>query len=83
LNDYFTNIGQTTPGREIPTVDIDPLLYGNAFNRVFSFKRINVLKVVKLVKGINGGKAIGVDDIPFLTIATIVVAPNRWFATNL
>ena len=49
----------------------------NAFNRVFSFERINVLKVVKLVKGINGGKATGVDDIPFLSIAAIVVAPNK------
>ena len=47
-------------------------------DRVFSFERINVHEVVNLVKGIDGGKAIGLDNIPFklLKIAADVIAPS-------
>jgi len=63
FNNNFSNIGQTL-AREIPSVDIDLLFYGKPSDRVFSFERINVQKVVNLVKGINGGKASGLDTIP-------------------
>ena len=47
-------------------------------DRVFSFERINVQEVVNLVKGIDGGKATGLDNIPckLLKIAADVVAPS-------
>ena len=47
-------------------------------NRVFSFERINVQEVVNLVKGIDGGKATGLDNIPckLLKRAADVVAPS-------
>jgi len=63
FNDHFTNIGQTL-AREIPTVDIDPLFYVKPSDRVFSLERINVQKVVNLVKGIDGRKATGLNIIP-------------------
>ena len=78
FNNHFTSIGQTL-AREIPTVDIDPLYYVKSrFDRVFSFERINVQEVVNLVKGIDGGKATGLDNIPckLLKIAADVVAPS-------
>ena len=77
FNNHFTSIGQTV-AREIPTVDIDPLYYVKPSDRVFSFERINVQEVVTLVKGIDGGKATGLDNIPckLLKIAADVVAPS-------
>ena len=63
FNNHFTSIGQTLV-REIPTVDIDPHYYVKPSDRVFSFERINVQEVVNLVKGIDGGKATGLDNIP-------------------
>ena len=77
FNNQFTSIGQTL-AREIPTVDIDPLYYVKPSDRVFSFERINVQEVVTLVKGIDGGKATGLDNIPckLLKIAADVVAPS-------
>ena len=43
-----------------------------------SFERINVQEVLTLVKGIDGGKATGLDNIPckLLKIAADVVAPS-------
>ena len=60
------------------TVDTDPLYYVKPSDRVFSFERINVQEVVNLVKGIDGGKATGLDNIPckLLKIAADVVAPS-------
>ena len=77
FNNHFTSIGQTL-AREIPTVSIDPLYYVKPSDRVFSFERINVQEVVTLVKGIDGGKATGLDNIPckLLKIAADVVAPS-------
>ena len=77
FNNHFTSIGQTL-AREIPTVDIDPLYYVKPSDRVFSFERINVQEVVTLVKGIDGGKATGLDNIPckLLKIAADVVSPS-------
>ena len=77
FNNHFTSIGQTL-AREIPTVDIDPLYYVKTSDRVFSFERINVQEVVTLVKGIDGGKATGLDNIPckLLKITADVVAPS-------
>ena len=63
FNNHFTSIGQTL-AREIPTVSIDPLYYVKPSDRVFSFERINVQEVVTLVKGIDGGKATGLDNTP-------------------
>ena len=78
FNNHFTSIGQTL-AREIPTVDIDPLYYvKRRSDRVFSFERINVQEVINLVKGIDGGKATGLDNIQckLLKIAADVVAPS-------
>ena len=77
FNNHFTSIGQTL-AREIPTVDTDPLYYVIPSDRVFSFERINVQEVVNLVKGIDAGKATGLDNIPckLLKIAADVVAPS-------
>ena len=63
---------------KIATVVIDPLYYVKPSDRVFSFKRINVQEVVNLVKGIDGGSATGLDNIPckLLKIAADVVAPS-------
>ena len=43
-----------------------------------SFERINVQEVLTLVKGIDGGKATGLDNTPckLLKIAADVVAPS-------
>lgn len=75
FNNHFTTIGQSL-AHEIRTVDIDPLFYVKPANRVFSFGRINVQTVTKLVKGIDGGKATGLDKIPckLLKLAADVVA---------
>ena len=78
FNNHFTFIGQTL-ACEIPTVDIDPLYYVKPrSDRVLSFKRINVQEVVNLVKGIDGWKATGLDNIPckLLKIAADVVTPS-------
>ena len=77
FNNHFTNIGQSL-AREIPSVHSDPLSYVNPVNRVFSFQRINAQKVIKLLKGIDVGKATGLKKIPnrLLKIAADVVAPS-------
>ena len=78
FNNHFTNIGQSL-AREIPSVDIDPLSYVYPVNAgVFSFQRINVQKVIKLLQTIDVGKATGLDKIPnrLLKIAADVVAPS-------
>ena len=77
FNNHFTSIGQIL-AREIPTADIDPLYYVKPSDRVFSFERINVQEVVTVVKGIDGGKATGLDNIPckLLKIAADVAAPS-------
>ena len=77
INNHFSSIGQTL-AREIPSVDIDPLYYVKPSDRVFSFERINVHEVVNLVKGIDGGKPTGLDNIPckLLKIAADVIAPS-------
>ena len=79
FNNHFTrlSIGQTL-AREIPTVDIDPLYYVKPSDKVFSFERINVQEVVNLLKGIDGGKATGLNNIPckLFKIAADVVAPS-------
>ena len=59
FNNYFTNIGQSL-AQEIPSLEIDPLAYVNPVDGVFSFQRINVQKVIKLLKAIDIGKATGV-----------------------
>ena len=64
--------------QEIPSSEIDLLAYVNPVNEVFSFQRINVLKVIKLLKAIDVSKATGLDKIPnrLLKIAADVVAPS-------
>ena len=51
---------------------------------VFCFQRINVQEGVNLVKGIDGGKATGLDNIPckILKIAADVVGPSLTFMFN-
>ena len=63
---------------EIPSSEIDPLAYVNYVDGVFSFQRINVQKVIKLLKAIDVSKATGLDKIPnrLLKIAADVVAPS-------
>ena len=73
----FTNVGQSV-AQEIPSSEIDPLAYVNTVDRVFSFQRINVQKVIKLLKAIDVSKATGLDKIPnsLQKIAADVVAPS-------
>ena len=75
-NNYFTNIGRSL-AQEIPSLEIDPLAYVNPVDGVFSFQRIIVQKVSKLLKAIDVGNATGLDKIPntLLKIAADVVAP--------
>ena len=77
FNNHFTNIGQSL-AQEIPSSEIDPLAYVNPVDGVFSFQRINVQKVIKLLKAIDVSKATGLDKIPnrLLKIAADVVAPS-------
>ena len=77
FNNHFTNIGQSL-AQEIPSSEIDPLAYVNSVDGVFSFQRINVQKVIKLLKAIDVSKATGLDKIPnrLLKIAADVVAPS-------
>ena len=77
FNNHFTNIGQSL-AQEIPSSEIDPLAYVNSVDGVFSFQRINVQKVMKLLKAIDVSKATGLDKIPnrLLKIAVDVVAPS-------
>ena len=77
FNNHFTNIGQSL-AQEIPSSEIDPLAYVNPVDGVFSFQRINVQKVIKLLKAIDVGKATGLDKIPnrLLKTAADVVAPS-------
>ena len=75
FNIHFTNIGQSL-AQEIPSQEIDPLAYVNPIDGVFSFQRINVQKVIKLLKVIDVSEATGLDKIPnsLLKIAADVVA---------
>ena len=75
FNNHFTNIGQCV-AQEIPCADIDPLVYFNPGEGVFSFQRINIQKVIKLLKDIDVSKATGLDKIPnrLLKLAAEVVA---------
>ena len=77
FNNHFTNIGQSL-AQEIPSSEIDPLAYVNSVDGVFSFQRINVQKVIKLLKAIDVSKATGLDKIPNrpLKIAADVIAPS-------
>ena len=77
INNHFTNVGQSL-AQEIPSSEIDPLAYVNPVDGVFSFQRINVQKVIKLLKAIDVSKATGLDKIPnrLLKIAADVVAPS-------
>ena len=71
FNNHFTSIGQSL-AQEVPSLEIDPLAYVN------SVQRINVQKVIKLLKVIDVGKATGLDKIPnrLLKIAADVVVPS-------
>ena len=60
FNNHFTSIGQSL-AQEIPSLEIDPLAYVNLADGVFSFQRINVQKVIKLLKAIHVGKATGLE----------------------
>ena len=77
FNNHFTIIGQSV-AQEIPSLEIDPLAFINPVNGAFSFQRINIKKVTKLLKTIDVGKATGLDKIPnsLLKIAADVVAPS-------
>ena len=55
FNNHFTNISQSA-AQEIPGLEIDPLAFINPVNGVFSFQRINIKKVIKLLKTIDVGK---------------------------
>ena len=54
LNNHFKNIGQSL-AQYIPSLEIDPLAFVSPFDGVFSFQRINVQKVIKLLKAIDVG----------------------------
>ena len=77
FNNHFTNMGQSL-AQEIPSSEIDPLAYVNPVDGVFSFQRIDVQKVIKLLKALDVSKATGLDKIPnrLLKVATGVVAPS-------
>jgi len=46
----------------LPNIDWNNEFYVKSSDRVFSFETINVQNVVNLVKGIDGGKATGLDN---------------------
>ena len=48
FNNHVTNVGQSL-AQEIPCTDIDPLAYVYPVDGVFSFQRINIQKVTKLL----------------------------------
>ena len=74
FNNHFTNISQSA-AQEIPGLEIDPLAFINPVNGVFSFQRINIQKVIKLLKAIYVGKETGLDkNSP--KIAAGVVSPS-------
>ena len=77
FNNRFTNIRQSL-AHEIPSSEIDPLANVSPVDGVFSFQRINVQKVIKLLKAIDVGKATGLTKIPngLLKIAADIVAPS-------
>ena len=77
FNNHFTNISQSA-AQEIPSLEIDPLAFINPVNGVFSFQRINIKKVITLLKAIDVGKATSLDKIPNrpLKIAADVIAPS-------
>ena len=77
FKNHFTNRGQSL-AQEIPSSEIDPLACDNSVDGVFSFQRIDVQKVTKLLKAIDVNKATGLDKIPnrLLKIAADVVAPS-------
>ena len=77
FNNNFTNISQSA-AQEIPGLEIDPLAFINPVNGVFSLQRINIKKVIKLLKAIDVGKVTGLDKIPnrLLKIAADVIAPS-------
>ena len=60
------------------SLEIDLLAYVNLVDGEFSFQRINVQKVIKLLMDIDVGKATGLDKIPIrlLKITADVVAPS-------
>ena len=60
------------------SLEIDPLAYVNPVDGEFSFQRINVRKVFKLLMDFDVGKATGLDKIPnrLLKITADVVAPS-------
>ena len=60
FNNHFTNIGQSL-AQEIHSWEIHPFAYVNPVDGVFSFRRINVQKVIKLLKAIDVSKATGLD----------------------
>ena len=62
--------------REIPSIDTNPLFVcKSCLNGVFSFQRINIQKVIKLLKAIYVGKETGLDkNSP--KIAAGVVSPS-------
>ena len=80
FNNHFTNIGQSL-AQEIPSSEIDPLNYVNPVDGAFSFQRISVQKVIKLLEleaiESDVGKATGLDKVPnrLLKIDANVVAP--------
>ena len=45
-------------------MDIDPLFYVEPTDKVFSLQRINVQKVINLIKGIDGRKVTDRDKVP-------------------
>ena len=77
FNNHFTNIGQSV-AQEIHSLEVDPLAFINPVNGVFSFQRINIKKVIKLLKAIDVGKVTGLDKISnrLLKIAADVIAPS-------
>ena len=79
FNNHFTNIGQSL-AQEIPISEIDPLAYFGPVEAVFSFQRINVQKVIKLVKAIDVSKATGLDKIPNRLNQLLVtgIFPSDW-----
>ena len=75
---HLTIILQHRPISSTKNSEIGPLVYVNPVDGVFSFQRINVQKVIKLLKAIDVSKATGLDKIPnrLLKIAADVVAPS-------
>ena len=77
FNSHFTSIGERLASN-IDSSNTDPTFYIKPTNTVFSFNRIEIHNVTRLLETINSNKATGPDGIPgrILMLSADVVSPS-------